>query len=651
MMLGPARLGEFFLGVAFLSAAAAALLAAVAARRARTSAYRGARSCTWLAMAALLAAVAVLGQAFLRGDYRLEEVFRHADHLLPWPYRWAALYAGQAGSLLLWAFLLALCLVFASRPRAGQEAGAHAWALSIGNGLLFFFVALLLYAERPFAAHPGLPADGLGLNPILQHPAMLFHPPLLYLGEIAFAIPLIYAAGEGLAGEDGLFARQRRHWILLAFGLLGLGNLSGAWWAYVELGWGGYWGWDAVENASLMPWLAGAALLHSQLRPPPTGGGGMTDRLLLLGTFILTLVGTWITRSGMIDSVHTFSRSAVGAPFLLLIAAAAAGGLWLTFSRRRRRPAPLPALLCRQGALNLLFAWAAVAVFLVGAGVFLPLLSALFWGRKLGVGPGYYQQVMAPLGCLLLALLAIGLRLPWRGMKFAALGKAMAAPLFSGGIALLALWLSGLRQRYVLVSLALAAAAAYVIAAREMRLGREGIGAAGVFGYVRRRAAAAGALLAHLGVLLLFIGFAGSFFKQEKEVNLRAGEMTRFAEYEVTLEELSTRVQPEKSSVIAVLSVTSPQGARFWARPRQDFFLQSRAPVTEVAIRSRLFSDLYFILGPFEESESSAHIKMMRHPLVALIWWGGLLLSAGVFLALGRPRPRELAGAAGGRDA
>jgi cytochrome c-type biogenesis protein CcmF len=619
-LLAALALGLFATLVGILSGARGLPLQALVARRA-----------LWAASGAVVLASLVLEAAFLSHDFVIAYVAEHSDLATPVPLLAAAFYGGQEGSLLYWTLVLAL---IGGVSLAGTGAGRlPAYATGVLGAILSFFLLVLNFVASPFQLLGFVPADGTGLNPLLRDGGMLIHPPFLLAGFASFGVPFAFAIAGLLAGRaDAAWIAHTRRLALLAWGLQSTGLTLGMWWAYHVLGWGGYWGWDAVENVALLPWLVTTAYIHSSQIQERRGMLKAWNHGLVIAAFLLAIFGTFVVRSGIIQSVHSFAISAIGPWFLgfLGFAVVASGVLLAVRAPLLRSERVFESSVSREGAFllqNLLFAGLAFAVFW---GTVLPLVSQLYNGRTAVVGAAFYERVTGPLFLLLLALLAVGPLLPWRRAGTAWL-RTLKWPLTAAAAALAALLAAGVREPAPLLAAPVLAAGATTSVMEYVkgvsfaaRLPGSWAGAAARLAVRNRRRY--GAYLAHLGIVVAAAGFAGShFWQQERQVVLRPGESVSVAGYRLTLEGTTAATSAHEVVQRAVLDL--PDGDRLVAGRTvyADFGGQSS---TQVAIRSTPFEDLYIVLGDSTDP-AAANLTVFVNPLVGWIWAGAALLVLG----------------------
>jgi cytochrome c-type biogenesis protein CcmF len=619
-LLAALALGVFATLLGFLSGARALPLQALVARRA-----------LWAAAGAVVIASLALEAAFLSHDFVIAYVAEHSDLATPPQLLAAGFYSGQEGSLLYWALVLA---VIGGLSLAGTGSGRlPAYATGVLGAILSFFLLVLNFVAGPFQLLDFIPADGAGLNPLLRDGGMLIHPPFLLAGFASFGVPFAFAIAGLLAGRsDAAWIAHTRRLALLAWGLQSTGLTLGMWWAYHVLGWGGYWGWDPVENVALLPWLVTTAYIHSSQIQERRGMLKAWNHGLVIAAFLLAVFGTFVVRSGIIQSVHSFAISAIGPWFLGFLGLAVVGSGLLLAVRAPllRSERVFESSVSREGAFllqNLLFAGLAFAVFW---GTVLPLVSQLYNGRTAVVGAAFYERVTGPLFLLLLALLAVGPLLPWRRAGTAWL-RTLKWPLTLAAAALAALLAAGVREPAPLLAAPVLAAGAttsvmeYLKGARfAARLPGSWAGAAARLAIRNRRRY--GAYLAHLGIVLAAVGFAGShFWQQEKQVVLRPGQSVAVAGYRMTLESASRAPAGRTIVQQAVLVLSDGDRLLPGRTVYPDFGGQSS---TQVAIRSTPFEDLYVVLGDSTDP-GAANLTVFVNPLVGWIWAGAALLVLG----------------------
>jgi cytochrome c-type biogenesis protein CcmF len=628
---------------ALLAGLALALFAAgvsvVAARVQSAHLARVGRRALHASAITVAGAAACLLAGFVRHDFSIAFVAEHSDRSTPTPLLVAALYGGQEGSLLYWTLLLA---VIGSVAVAGAGGGrVAAYAAAVLAGIEAFFLVVLVFVASPFAVLDPAPPDGIGLNPILRDGGMLVHPPFLLAGFSSFAIPFAFAMGSLLAGRpDASWIAYTRRLALLAWGLQTVGLTLGMWWAYHVLGWGGYWGWDPVENVALLPWLATTAYIHSAQVQERRGTLRGWNYGLVITAYCLAVFGTFVVRSGVVQSVHSFAVSAIGPWFLAFLAVSVTFAFTVLAIRAPllRSIRPVETAVSREGAFllnNVLLLLLAAAVLW---GTVLPLVSGFIAGRQSVVGPPYYESVTAPLFTLLLALLAVGPLVPWRRAGRTWL-RALRVPVLAAAGSLAALAAAGVRQwPALLVGPVLAAAAATSLreyargVAYAGRLPGSRAGAALRLAARNRRRYAA--YLAHVGIVVAACGIAASHIWQvERALVLRPGDRVTVGRHQLTYFGSAERRAGDRVEVVAEMRADDSI-----LRPSRTTHVDwGGTTTTGVAISSSPIDDLYVVLAGSNPDGSSA-LRVLVNPLVTWIWAGGALLVAGVLIGnLGGP--------------
>ncbi len=591
-------------------------------------------------------AVAALVSALFAHDFSLAYVVNYSSRSLAGPYTISALWGGMEGSLLFWTLLLTLFSTVAIRGVGSTRPVVVSWAGCVLAGISFFFLLLLVVPANPFVTMGEIPADGKGLNPLLQSPGMLIHPPLLYTGFVGFSIPFAWAMGALLSGQaDSRWFASTRRWTLFAWSALSIGIVLGGAWAYTELGWGGYWAWDPVENASFMPWLTATAYLHSVVIQEKRQMLKVWNVALILATYVLAVFGTFLTRSGILSSIHTFTEGDTGIwflPFLaaMLLAGLAAIALRLDHLKSDNR---LDALVSRESAFlanNVLFV---AAAFTVLWGTVYPIVAEVLTGVRLSVGPAFFNAVFAPLGLAIVALTGIGPLISWRRMSKGALGRLIRPPIIAGMAVAAGLAVAGVRSVGALLAFGLCAFTAVSIGGEFVRgsrvyRARHRLGWAPALGRtVLRNRRRYGGYVVHLGVLLIVIGFAGSAFKVERSAFLKPGAAMRVGAYSLTYEGMTQARTSEKQINEATVVVRRGDSRIGVMHPQSNFHFAQRQPQSEVAIRTTPVEDLYVVVTQFD-ADGSAAIRSFVNPLTWWIWAGTavMALGMGVLLSGGR---------------
>jgi cytochrome c-type biogenesis protein CcmF len=579
-----ASLGSAGLSLAFL-AALFAVAAALAGRNGERRWIDASRRAVYALCALLTFCVVLIEIAFATDDFSLNIVQQHSSIETPAFYKLAAMWSSQEGSLLLWAWVLSIAAsaaLYATRERLRELVP---YATAVMAGIASFFTGLLLFAGGvdPFATLSPAPADGIGLTPLLQHPSMMIHPPMLYSGYVAFTIPFAFAVGALITRRlDAAWIRATRRFALIAWALLGLGLLLGARWSYTELGWGGYWAWDPVENAALMPWLAGTAFLHSIMVQEKRGMLKVWNACLIVATFSLALLGTFLVRSGVLQSIHAFGDSTVGPYILGLIAVVLIGSAALIVSRLDdlRSEKRIDSLASREAVFlvnNLLLVALCAAIFW---GTFFPLISELFTGERASLAAPWFDRYTTPLAILLVLFAGIGPLLAWRRVSWASARRVFLAPaLVAAGVGVaLALFTDAAGRPWALALFVFAAFALTGLAqelwrgAAARRSLAGGSLPAALVAVVARNRRRYGGYVVHAGVVVLLIGVAASSsFQTKRDLTLRPGESAVVDGREITYERPTVGVDERAFTFGAVLAVRH-DGESFTLRPSRRYF-------------------------------------------------------------------------------
>ena len=622
-----------------LGALVLCLLGAVQKRRDLTDA--GVRAVVACALFTALAVAALLN-ALVNHDYSIAYVAQYSSDSLPGAYSFAALWGGMEGSLLFWTLLLTAFSALALLRAPAATARLIAWAGAVLAGVAVFFLALLLVPANPFATLAEVPSDGNGLNPLLQSPGMLIHPPLLYTGFVGFSIPFAFAMAALITKRlDSAWFTSTRRWTLFAWSALSVGIVLGGAWAYTELGWGGYWAWDPVENASFMPWLTATAFLHSVVIQEKRRMFKVWNVVLILLTYALAVFGTFLTRSGILSSIHTFSEGETGRYFLPFLALMLLGGLAVVATRADalRSENRFDSFFSRESAFllnNVLFV---AAAFTVLWGTVYPIVAEAFGGVRLSVGPPFFNSVFVPVGLALLGLTGIGPLVSWRRMSKGAFARVLKVPLALGGVAVAVLAIGGVRSPGALLAFGLCAFTAAAVSSEFVRGSRlyRSRGARwgpALYRTLSRNRRRYGGYVVHLGVVLIVLGFAGSAFRTESNAVLSVGDEMRAGPYTLRYDALDTGETPEKA--LAAVDVDVFRGERQVAtlRPQRNFHFAQRQPQSEVAIRTNPIEDLYVVVTSIDP-DGAAALRAFVNPLTWWIWAGAfvMLIGMGVLLS------------------
>jgi cytochrome c-type biogenesis protein CcmF len=642
-------LGSLALWVACLLGLWAGLTGLLGAARGRADLIASSRHAVFALCATLLVAVAALVVALFRHDFNVEYVAAYSSRNMPTFYTWSALYAGQKGSLLFWAAVLSVFAAIAQVVTAPRHRVYLPYVGAITSLVATFFVVVMLFGGgNPFERLPYTPLDGRGLNPQLQNPGMVFHPPMLYLGYISITIPFAFAMAALLSRRldvDWLVAIRK--WTLLSWLFLSVGIVLGMWWAYVELGWGGYWAWDPVENASFLPWLTMTAFLHSVMIQEKRGMLKKWNLVLIIASWLLSIFGTFLTRSGVISSVHSFTQSSVGYFFLAFLVISATLSFWVYARRLPELTAEstLESIVSREASFlfnNLLLVGIAFSVLL---GTLFPILSELVTGTKVTMGPPAFNRVNIPLGLALLLLTGIGPLIAWRRSSLPNLRRQFAAPTTTGVLMVLVLLVAGMRDPYPIAAIGLGAFVFATVVqefvrgvhARHRQYGENWWLAFGRL--IARNRRRYGGYVVHVGIVILFIAFAGMAFRTETEATLRPGESATLKSpygWTYTFTHLGVSQYDALNRQVTAATVDVARDGRRIGRLTSEKrqHVDSRGqptfqPSTEVGIRSDLREDLYIVLAGVVNGTEQAVYRFTINPLVWWVWYGGLVLALG----------------------
>ena len=588
-----------------------------------------------------------LWTALLSRDFSLEYVATHISANMASIYIFTSFWSGQAGSMLFWALILSMYGTIAIATSRARNRELVPWATGTLATILLFFIATTCFKANPFTRLDFIPLDGKGMNPQLQNPGMALHPPNLYLGYVATAIPFAFAIAALFSRKlDAEWLSVVRRWALLSWFFLTIGIVLGMWWAYVELGWSGYWAWDPVENSSFLPWLTTTAFLHSIMIQEKRGMLRKWNVVLVVVSFLLAIFGTFITRSGVIESVHSFAQSPVGPWFMTFFFMATGMSIYLVGTRLKdlEAKAELESMVSREAAFlynNLVLCGIAFAVLW---GTVFPILSEWARGTKVTVGPPFFNAVNVPLGLLLLALTGIGPLIAWRKASVSNLRRQFFAPTVSGLVVAIALLVLGMRDPYPLITYALCGFVTGTIVqefykgirARQAIHGESIV--AGFVHLVGRNRRRYGGYIVHAGIVMLFAAFAGMAFKSEYDITLHPGEAFDTKDpyghtWRFVSQGTSYFDRPDRAVMAVSLEairdgksigiITSEKRTYHDTQGNQLF-----TPITEVGIRSTAKLDTYVVLAGVR-GKDTAELRITFNPLVVWVWTGGFLMMIG----------------------
>ncbi len=638
-------LGSILSMAALTVAVGGVVVSVIAARTGDERWWRGARWGAYANLWILLVANLLMVQALVARDFSVSYVAQVGSHATPLFFTIISLWAALEGSILFWGLVLAGYTALAVYVHRDAKGPMLPYALATMFGVGAFFYLLLVGPANPFETMSPVPTDGPGPNPLLQnHPLMALHPPLLYLGYVGMTVPFAFAMGALMAGRlDDSWLRLTRRWMIVAWTSLSLAVMAGMWWSYEVLGWGGYWAWDPVENASLLPWLTATALLHSAMVQERREMLRMWNMTLVVSTFLLTILGTFLTRSGILSSVHAFADGAVGAFFLVFMAVTLVFSVLLLMGRSKAlsTPGSLDAVVSRETVFlfnNLLLV---AFTFTVLLGTLFPLLAEAIRGVTVSVGAPFFNRMTLPFVVALLFLMGVGPALPWGRARKEGLERKFLLPAGAMVLAAIASLALGLRNPYGILAFAFSAFAAvanigeFVIPTR-VRMRAHGESPFRALGRVMtsnpRRY---GGYTAHLGIIIMAVGItASSSLQTENEATLRPGESMAVGDFSIRYDGMWAEDQPQRFVVGATLVIERNGRSLGVMEPRLNYYATQAEPVPTPAVRSRM-TDLYLVLMAFQPDGSSATISAIVEPLVIWIWIGGFVIGIGALFGLG----------------
>jgi len=639
------EIGAIILWIAFATAVYAALAAWYGGSKNEFRWVESARNATIAIWPLTILASALLIASLLRDDFSIAYVWQVSSIEMPAYLKVTALWGGQAGSLMFWTLLMATFIALVMMRKWHTQRDLMSNAIIVANMTLIFFLGINTFVENPFALMDVIPANGNGLNPLLRHPGMIIHPPLLYLGFTGFVIPYIFAMAALMSGKvDDEWIKTTRRWALVAWLLLGLGNILGGRWAYDVLGWGGYWAWDPVENASFMPWLAGTAFLHSVMIQEKRNMFKMWNMFLVILTFSLVMYGTFIVRSGVISSVHSFAESAIGPMFFIFIAVMFVFSTYWVNARRNLLTSrnSLQSFLSREAAFlyNNFLMMAILAIIFLFTNY--PILSELVTGEKGFVGPPVYEQALAPLFALLVLLMGVAPLTMWYRTALKRLELRLRWPAIATTLFVAVLFALGIRGFGALTgfwvvtfSLLLTLLEFWKGTRARMKKGESlPVAFNKMMGRNRRRY---GGYWVHVGVLVMAFGIIGmELFQEETQIRLQSGQSITIGDYEVTFNNAS-QFPGEDDLIITEASMDVYRDGRLLQtlRPRTEFYTRSGQPMTIPDARSTIEGDLYVLLVNWEPtSANEATFRFFINPLVNWVWAGGYIFILGTLIAI-----------------
>ena len=613
---------------------------------------RSAQNASIISFFLIAIASGVLIHALVVSDFSIFYVWRNSSVDMPMFFKVTAFWGGLEGSLLFWILVQSFFAMIVAFRYQYSNREIIPYVIATLNGILCFLLVLLLGWSNPLDLQATIPAEGQGLNPLLQHIAMVVHPPSLYLGFIGFSVPFAFAIAGMIRGKlDNEWVLTTRRWTLVSWYFLSMGLILGGQWAYEELGWGGFWAWDPVENAAFMPWLTGTAFLHSVMIQEKRNMLKIWNVVLIIITYGLTIIGTFLTRSGVVNSVHSFTQSEIGPAFLVFLAVVLVVGFALLFRRIQMLESEhkMEAVLCRENAFlvqNVIFVGMAFTVLL---GTTFPLLAEAIRGTKLSIQAPFFNTIMAPMGYVLFFLMGIGTVIAWRKSSKESLRRNFQNPMITAtlGTTILAVVIPFHLEAFTIFWIAIFVTATILIEVgkaaqvkgKQLQAGLL-VGLIHVFQRNQRRY---GGLVIHLGVVLMFLGFAGTFFSEERDLTLEREEMVPLNAYYLKftgVEQFQVRNATHRAAIIEVYN--QDKQLLEVMKPAKSFYPTQPQPLTEIALRREFLKDLYLIFSSESGADSElVTIKAYVNPLVGWAWMALPVFTLGIGICL-TYRPRSL---------
>jgi cytochrome c-type biogenesis protein CcmF len=650
-----AQIGQFALALAWVVTAYSVLASILGIRYKHDKLIASGRNAALGATACITTAIVCLGYLFAVSDFSIKYIAAHSNRDLPIYFKISSIWGGQEGSLLFWGWLLTMysALVVIQNWRKHSSMMPYVTAVLMTTSL--FFTSMHLFAVNPFnqtvilqsqmSPIPFVPRDGSGLNPLLQDAYMVIHPPMLYLGFVGFAVPFAFAMAAMITRQLGdTWIRTTRRWTMVAWMFLSIGILLGGKWAYHELGWGGFWAWDPVENASLMPWLIGTAFLHSVMVQEKKGMLKIWNMVLVIMTYIMSIFGTFLTRSGVVNSVHAFAQSSIGGYFAAFLVVALSGALYLVFDRLPllKSENQMESMVSRESSFmfnNLILLAACFAVFW---GTMFPVISEAIKGVKITVSAPFFNKVNVPIAIFLMFLTGVGPLLAWRKASTNSLKRNFLWPALIALSAGVVLYVRGVHHFYAWLSLVTSIFVAITIIrefykgakARATGTGENFVEA--VVNLTLRNTRRYGGYVVHFAFVLLFIGWSGQAFTTDGSSELGVGDTMNIREYTLRVDKLGTEDTANYSSDKATMGLFEygKKVANLYPERRVYKAGSEPQPTSEVAIYSTMKNDLYVVFAGASTDGRKAIVQVFYNPLTMWVWIGGVVLVIGTLIAL-----------------
>ena len=650
-----AQIGQFALVLAWVVTAYSIVASLLGIRLKHDNLIASGRNAALGTFVCITTAIACLGYLFAVSDFSIKYIAAHSNRDLPIYFKVSSIWGGQEGSLLFWGWLLTAYSALVIVQNWRKHSAMMPYVVAVLMGTSFFFTSMHLFIVNPFnqtvflqsdaSPLPFVPRDGNGLNPLLQDAYMVIHPPMLYLGFVGFAVPFAFAIAAMITKQLGdTWIRTTRRWTMVAWMFLSIGIMLGGKWAYHELGWGGFWAWDPVENASMMPWLIGTAFLHSVMVQEKKGMLKVWNMVLIILTFIMSIFGTLLTRSGMVQSVHAFAQSPVGGYFRAFIIVALSGALYLLFDRLPylKSENQMESIVSRESSFmfnNLILLAACFAVFW---GTMFPIISEAATGSKITVGPPFFNKVNVPIAIFLMFLTGVGPLLAWRRASTNSLKRNFLSPAVIALASGVALYFRGVQHFYAWLSIVMSIFVTLTIirefykgaAARSSGTGETFLEA--IVNLTLRNTRRYGGYVVHFGFVLLFIGWTGQAFTTDAEGEMGVGDTLSIREYTLRVDKLGIEDTPNYASDKATISLFEygKKVANLYPEKRLYKAGQEKQPTTEVSIYSSAKNDVYVVFQGGTRDGKKAIIQVFYNPLTMWVWIGGIVLVAGTLIAL-----------------
>ncbi len=644
------NLGYLAIVLGFLVSVYAAAAGAIGRAKRKPFLETSAQRAVLTAWILISTASGLLLYAILTDDFRLSYVASYSSVDQPLIYRFAAWWGGQEGSLLFWTWIASTYAFIATFTARKKHADMIGYVIAVMMTVVSFFAGLVAFAANPFKVLMSGPQiaslpDGTGLNPLLQHPIMAIHPPMLYLGYVGFAVPFAFAIASLLTKQPGDgWIHTTRIWTMVTWLFQSIGIVLGMRWAYAVLGWGGYWAWDPVENASVLPWITGTAFLHSVMMQEKKGMMKVWNIVLVSVTFFLCIFGTMLTRSGLVSSVHAFAQSNIGSYFVWFLTISIALTIYLILSRLDylKSDAQLDSVLSRESSFLFNNVILLASCFAVLWGTLFPVISEAFTGEKISVGPPFFNKVNVPIALVLLLLTGVGPLFAWRKTSASSLKKNFLWPAAAALVLGAVIFALGVHHIYALMTFIFATFVAITITVEFYR-GSKVIQQKQQLAFVpavveltHRNTRRYGGYLVHMGVVLMFIGFAGTAFNQTGQSEMKVGDSLKVGHYEFELKDTKEERGPNYVSATARFELRKDGKALGELSPEQRIFNpdSNPQPTGIPQIRARLNEDVYLVLAGYARETGNPIIQAYINPLTSWVWIGALVLIMGTFVAL-----------------